>query len=175
MFFHHPWAAKAAKRIGANLVVGALLTALMGALCVGAAGAVIGGIMDIRSTPPAWSLGFSAAGASLGMTLGSWSGILGAVIFGIAALTAHPGRFFAPIIAIKRVALGQFLGTLGALSTYLLAAMFIAQTRGQLFVATVEDNAVIILIGAPLMMLCGAIAGALWKRADEKLQLQEAR
>ena len=171
MFFNRfwqPWAIKAAQRVGANLIIGALLTALVGALCVGTAGAIIGAIMDIRSTPPAWSLGFSAAGADVGMTLGSWSGILGALIFGIAALTARPGRLFAPITAIKRVALGQFLGTLGALSTYLLAAAFIAQTRGQSFVVTVEDNALIILVGAPLMMLCGAIAGALWRREAQR-------
>lgn len=171
MFFHQPWAAKAAMRIGANIIVGAMLTAIVGALCVGAAGALLGGIVDIRSTPSSRDDGFLAIGLCFGLFLGTWSGILGAVIGGVAALTARPGRLFAPLTIIKRVALGQLFRTLGALSSYLVFALVMAQLNAQPFIWAVEESLFWALIGVPILMNCGAIAGALWKRANAPIKL----
>lgn len=166
MSFNQPWAAKAAKRIGANIVVGALLTAIVGALCVATAGALLGWILDIRSTPPSWDSGFLGPGLFIGLFLGAWSGVLGALLGAVAACAARPGALFAPLAILKRVALGQLLGTLGALSSYLFYALIIAQTQNQSFVGSVEDNLILALIGVPITMNCGAIAGALWKRTN---------
>ena len=164
MFFHQNWAAKAARSIAANLVVGAIITAIVGALCVGAAGALLGGIMDIRSTPASWDGGFLGPGLFLGLYLGAWSGILGAMFGGVAALTARADARFASLAILKRVALGQLLGTLAALSSYLIFALAIAQLNAQPFVGTVEDNLELAIFGVPILMNCGAIAGALWQR-----------
>lgn len=166
MLFKQPWAAIAAKRIGAGIVVSAILTGIIGALCVATAGALLGWILDIRSTPPSWDSGFLGPGLFIGLFLGAWSGVLGALFGGVAAFTARPVHIFAPLEVIKRVALGQLLGTLGALSSYLFYALILTQTQGQSFVETVEDNLILALVGVPILMNCGAIAGALWKRAD---------
>lgn len=171
MFFPQIWAAKAAKRIAANIVGGAILTSLIGALCVATAGAFFGWMMDLRSTPPSWDSGFLGPGLFLGLFLGAWSGFLGALIGGVAAFGARPGAMFAPLSIIKRMALGQVLGTLGALSFYLVFALALAQLNAQPFVGTVEDNLELAIWGVPILMNCGAIAGALWKRADSTIML----
>ena len=162
---HHNWLARAALRIGAHLVLGAASAAIVGALCIGAAGALIGGIMDIRSTPPSWSNGFGFVGAWLGLYLGAFGGLVGALSASVVAFDSKSRTSFAPLRAmLARVALGQLLGTVGALSCYFVWVLFLMQTRLQPFVGTVEDNVEFILWGAPLTMICGAIAGALWKR-----------
>ena len=166
MFFSQNWVFGAAKRIGANVIIGAILTAIVGAGCVGAAGALLGAILDIRSTPATWDGGFLGLGLFLGFYLGAWSGIFGALVGGVAASSAPTNRTFAPLAIFKRVALGQLLGTLAALSSYLILALAIAQFNGDPFVGTVEDNLELAIYAVPVLMNCGAIAGALWKRAD---------
>ena len=171
MFFKYPWAALAAKRIGAGIIVGAITTAIVGALCVGAAGALLGAILDIRSTPATWDGGFMGPGLFLGLHLGAWSGIWGAIVGGVAAFGARPGALLAPLSILKRVALGQLLATLGALSFYLILALVIAHVNGRTFVAAVEENLVLAIFGGPILMNCGAIVGALFKRADTTMML----
>lgn len=158
------WLGRAVLRTGINLIVGALLTAIVGALCVGAAGAFLGYLLDLRSTPATWDGGFIVLGFIIGAAWGAWSGIVGALIFGIAASGAKPGRFFAPLALIKRVALGQTVGTLCALSSYLVFALAVAQFNGDPFIGTVEDNFELVMFGAPISMICGAIAGAILGR-----------
>lgn len=169
--FHQTWAFKAAKRVGANVFVGAITTSFMGALCVATAGALLGWILDLRSTPATWDGGFLGPGLFLGLYLGAWSGITGAIVGGVAALAARPGATSAPLIVIKRVAFGQVLGTLIALSFYLIFACAIAQFNGESFVGTVEDHLELAIYGVPITMNCGAIAGALWKRAEAPTML----
>ena len=103
-------------------------------------------------------------GLFIGLTLGAWSGLFGALVGGVAASNARPGALLAPLAIIKRVALGQLLGTLAALSSYLILALAIAQLNAQPFIGSVEGGLVVALIGVPVLMNCGAIAGALWKR-----------
>ena len=167
MFFSQPWAARAAQRIGANIVVGAIVTAIVGALCVATAGALFGWMLDIRSTPPSWDSGFLFPGAWLGAYLGSFSGIVGALAAAVAALGGKPDDSVGPPRALLRnLAMGQLFGTLGAVSSYLLFAFGVAQWNGDPFIGTVEDNLELIIWGAPALMISGAILGALWKRAD---------
>ena len=85
-------------------------------------------------------MGFLGPGAWIGMFLGAWSGVWGAVIFGVAAMRAKPRPFWAPLSLIKSVAAGQIAGTLSALSSYLLLALYLAQTHHQGFIGSVEDN-----------------------------------
>ena len=129
---------------------------------MGAAGAAIGVILDVASTPATWNGGFMMPGAFVGMSLGAWSGILGVIIFGVSAAKAGPGRCIREFTALcARVSLGQFAGTLAALTCYLAMALVISQIKTQPFIGTVEDNADWIVWGAPALMMCGALAGAL--------------
>lgn len=165
------WLGRAVLRAGVNLIVGGIITAIVGALCVGTAGGFLGYLLDLRGTPATWDGGFIVLGFIIGAAWGAWSGIVGAIIFGVAASKAKPGRFFAPLALIKRVALGQLLGTLGALSSYLVFALAVAQFNGDPFIGTVEDHLELAMFGAPITMVCGAIAGALWKRAGATMAM----
>ena len=99
------------------------------------------------------------------MSLGAWGGIVGIVAFAMAAWGAAPDRLPLSLRALMaRMAMGQLFGTVGAVSSYLLFVYAIAQLRAQPFLGTVEDNLDLIIWGAPTSMLCGAIAGAVFKR-----------
>ena len=164
MSLSQSWIAKFAGRVLANALLGGIFVAITGALCVATSGALFGWILDIRSTPATWDGGFMGPGLFLGLSLGAWSGILGALVGGVAASKARPGALLAPLSVLKRVALGQLLGTLAALSSYLIFALAVAQLNAQPFVGTVEDNLELAIFGVPILMNCGAIVGALWQR-----------
>ncbi len=161
------WFAKFAGRVAANALIGGLLTALVGALCGGATSALLCYLLSLRGAPAAWDDGMTeliALQFIIGACLGAWSGIAGAFIFGATAATSGPGRLLAPLALVKRVALGQLLGALAALSSYLTFAWALAQFNAWPFLGTVEDNLELAIWGVPVTMIFGAIAGALWKR-----------
>ncbi len=167
MFINQHWFTRVAGRVLSSAIIGGVVSAIVGALCVGAAGALFGWLLDIRSTPASWDSGFLFPGAWVGMSLGAWSGFVGLIAAGLVAFDMPSRHSFAPLRALLgRVAIGQLLGTLGAISSYLLLAWAIAQTQGQPFVGTVEDNLDLIIWAAPAAMIGGAIAGALWKRTN---------
>ena len=169
MSISQSWIAKFAGRILASALIGGFFAAITGALCVGAAGALFGWILDIRSTPPVWDSGFLFPGAWLGATLGSYSGFVGLIAGAVAAFGGKPKTSIAPPRALLRnIALGQIFGTIGAISSYLLIALAVVQFNGAPFVGTVEDNLELVICGAPIMAFCGAIAGALWKREGNR-------
>ena len=160
------WAWFLAKRVAVHVIAGALATALVGALCVGAAGAVTGWILDLRSTPATWDDGFTLVGALLGLTWGAYSGVVGAIICGWAGLTAPPSRSLWPARALLRhPILGQVAGTGLASATFFAWELVQAQLTGPAFGRGVERDVGWILFGAPALMLCGAIAGALIRPA----------
>ena len=164
MSISQSWIAKFAGRVLASAFVGGLVAAIVGALCVGTAGVLFGWMLDIRSTPPSWDSGFLFPGAWLGAYLGSYSGVIGALAGGVAASGGKPTTSVVPPRALLRnIALGQVFGTMGAVSSYLIFALALAQLNAQSFVGTVEDQLDLILWGAPVMTICGAIMGALWK------------
>ncbi len=161
------WFFRVFGRVLTGALFGGVVTAITGALCVATAGALLGWMMDLRSTPPSWDNGFILPGAFAGVYLGVWSGLIGAIVGAVAALGDNSTRPLATLRALlSRVALGQLLATLGAVSSYLLLALVIAQIKGDPFTGTVEDNLELAIYGVPITMVCGAIAGALWKRAD---------
>ena len=107
------------------------------------------------------------SGASTGLIVGI---LVGVFIYGVATFQTPFGRIFAPISElIGCVAIGQVVGTLGALTFFGAAAVFKTQVQGQsLFnaIAGGYDDIYlnIISLGTILLMICGAIAGALTKR-----------
>lgn len=154
------------RRIVSHFVLGALCAAIVGALCIGTAGGLCGWILDLRSQPASWDDGFTVVGALLGATLGSYSGVVGA-FFGLwSGIAAPPSRSVLPPRALlQSLALGQIAGTLVACSTFFLWEVFQAQNTGLSFGRTVEQDIVLILWGAPALMICGAIVGALFRPA----------
>ncbi len=164
MSISQSWIAKFVGRVLASAFIGGFFVAIMGALSVATAGALFGFILDIRSTPPRWDSGFLFPGAWLGANLGSYSGFVGALAGAVAAFDGKPESSIVPSRALLRnLALGQLFGMLGAVSSYLLFAFVIAQFSGAPLVGTVEDNLELAIYGVPILMICGAIAGALWK------------
>ena len=150
------------RRFAGHLVLGALATALVGALCVGTLGALCGWVMDLSSRPATWDDGFRFAGFGLGITLGAFGGIVGALFCGWAGLVAPPNRALLPPRALLgRIALGQVAGTLLAGATFVLWVLVQSQNTGQSFGRVLEDEVFLLLWAAPALMICGAIAGAL--------------
>ena len=165
MLLSRNWVAKFAGRVLAGAFLGGLFVAIVGALSVATAGALFGWMLDLRSTPPGGESGFLWPGAWLGAYLGSFGGFVGLFAGAVAALGGKPDTsVLPPRDLLRNIALGQLAGTLGAVSSYLIFALAVAQFNGEPFVGTVEDHLELIIYGAPILMICGAIAGALWKR-----------
>ena len=157
------WAAKFVARVVWNALAGGFLFAVVGALCLGAGGWLTGTIIDFSKITGEGPV-YARMGARLGIHSGAVCGVFGVFIFGVAAFRA-PGEFFAPLRALGgRVALGQVLGTLGAASSFFLFEFLVAQLPGQNFALNVFRDAFVLSLAAPVVMLCGAIAGALSKR-----------
>lgn len=165
------WAAKVAGRVAANAFLGGLLVGVVGALCLGTAAYGLGTLMDyLYLSLPGAKISRMTSMARLlpptGIGAGFFGGgFVGASIFVLAASKAPPGRFFAPLSAlIGRVALGQIAGTLGALTFFAAVEAFKIQLQNQSLLRVMNGDAKFIALGAPALMICGAIAGALSKR-----------
>ena len=159
------WMKVLSTRVLANAIIGGLLFAIVGALCLGTGGFLLGtaldraGLGNILIFPH-----FAAEGADSGVLMGAISGIVGCFIFGIAALRVSP-NFFTPLRNLwARVALGQFMGALSAGATFLLCEYINARVQGQRLSQNVLADLPLITYAAPILMICGAIAGALSKR-----------
>ena len=106
-------------------------------------------------------------GANVGIGGGFWLGFfIGLALFSIAAARTAPGRTFEPLRALfGRVALGMLAGALGFCSLFLAVEWARAWAQSQpLHMVAVFDSTWLFL-GTPALMICGAIAGALSKRA----------
>ncbi len=157
------WAGKLAGRVLCNALAGGVLVAIVGAFCLGIAGASAFAVLDFLV------YGKVMGGMQHGFRLSSFGSaigfVLGLLIFGIAAVKTPPGRLFAPLQRfVGRVALGQLLGTLGALSFFAVLVVAKAQLQNQSLAKTVSADLIFIAFGVPITMICGAIAGALSKR-----------
>ena len=169
MSLSQSWIAKVAGRVVASALIGGFVIAITGALCIATAGALFGWILDIRSTPPRFDVGFLFPGAWLGATLGSYSGFVGFMAGAVAAWRGKPDTSIVPPLALLRnIALGQLFGTVSAVSSYLVFALSVAQLNTQSFVGTVEDNLELIIWGAPILAIFGAIAGAMSRREAKR-------
>ena len=154
-----------AGRVAANALAGGFAFALVGAICLGFGGWILGAALDRAGLNNYLNFHhYAADGADAGVALGAGSGIVGALIFGLAALQSAP-RIFAPVRALFwRVALGQFLGVVGAATFFALYEYLNARWHGQRLASNVLQDVSLILWGAPVLMICGAIAAALTKR-----------
>ena len=160
------WTAALAARVMGNALAGGVLVGIVGAISLRAAGYVLARLFIVLYQPFS---GQNLIDATLLTSTGAGlfgGGLAGAIIFGIAAFKAAPGRFSEPLRAIiGRVVLGQIVGTVGALSFFFAVglAMFRFPTLRQSLIDYGDWEW--IQYGAPILMICGAIAGALSKRA----------
>ena len=154
------WVAHLAGRIAANALVGAIAAAIVGALCVASAGFGLGLGWSYNTRETAF------VGGYIGIVLGAASGALaGLFIFGIAAARAGPGKTLQPLRALfKGVSLGQLAGTLSAATAFWAFEFVSGLIFNQPWDYGASADVFWVLLGAPLLMMCGAIAGALWKR-----------
>ena len=155
-----------AIRVLANALIGGIAVAFVGAFCVGLAGGFVGTALDYGGFLGAQGeTGFGFLGAFAGAEMGALSGIIGAVLFALATVRATPGQILAPLKAlIGRVTLGQIFGTSGAFTSFMAFELVKTLINHQGLASNIFDDLVWILYGAPILMICGAIAGALSKR-----------
>ena len=145
-----------AWRIVVNAILGTLATAIVGELCLGFAGIVITAAASLALNP--WSDALAVQGFL-------FNAAAGALIFVVATLKSAPGEIIAPVRALLgRVVLGQIAGTLITGSAFLAFAIVKAQFQPLLFATSVVYDAFLLTKFAPLIVACGAIAGALIKR-----------
>ena len=162
------WVALLIGRVISYALLGGLGAALVGAICIGAAGASIGAI---DSSPGTFSgrelvwIGF-VFGVSLG---GSGGGIAGVLIFAIQGFRSASRRSFLPPRSLLRsIALGQIVATLGVCSSFFALELVLSQINNQPFYQAVGQHLIWIMFGAPAVMVCGAIAGAIWDFRRQK-------
>ncbi|PQV63005.1 hypothetical protein B1R32_11747 [Abditibacterium utsteinense] len=158
------WMGILAARVVCYTLCGGLSAALVGAFCIAIAGALTGAILDIQGTPANWEQGFIPAGFFVGATLGGiGGGVAGALIFALLGFLNLPERHFLPhrstFISIWS---GQICGTLGVCFSFFVIAAMAAAFLGKSFPALVDAHLIWILFGAPTLMVCGEIAGAIW-------------
>lgn len=158
------WIGILTARVLCYALCGGLGAALTGAICIALAGAATGAIIDIQGTPPHWNQGFVPAGFFVGATLGGiGGGVTGVVVFALLGFLRVPDRRFLPrratFIAIWS---GQIGGTLGVCLSFFLLLAMASTLAGKSFPALVDTHLMWILFGAPALMVCGEIAGAIW-------------
>ena len=162
------WKAEILKRVVLNSFAGAFLATLVGALC-GLATTQIIGWLDSGATAalkmsPDLNLGALIMN-SMVAGYGWIGGLVGAIIFMVATVRAKPAQILAPFQSlIGRVMLGQIVGTIGFCSLFLSVEAARAFLSKQSFYTLAMDNLLWLMIGAPALMICGAIAGALSQR-----------
>ena len=158
------WMRILASRVLANVIIGGLAFAFVGALCGGAAGSFLTFIVSIA----VGEFGIGMAFGQLTMfdaVLGFASGIVGAFIFGVAAWRAKPSQLLTPFYELRRrVFLGQMTGTLLACVSFFSFVVIKMNLQNITLGDSIGYDGIYLLLGAPILMICGAIAGALTKR-----------
>ncbi len=158
--------ARLAGRVVANALVGGLIFAVVAAFCLGLGGALTGWILN-----PATNSGdhYALIGAKMGVAQGVVSGVVGALIYAVIAFKTAPGRCFEPLFAgLSWVAAGQIGGVLIAATAFFAVELAKSQLQSRPFDQAVGGDVMFIFLGAPALMVCGAIAGALSKRIKPK-------
>ena len=163
------WMTKLTGRVLVNAFVGGLAFAFVGALCGGTIGALTGFIHDRI-------LGYGHSYLRIyiegGIMVGILSGIFGSLICGIFAFYESPNLQIRGLIPlVSRIAFGQILGTFCTTTAFFAYELAKHQLVGGRFIFILVQDESIILLGAPALMICGAIAGALWKSDKQKGEL----
>ena len=135
-------------RVAANALAGGLAFAFVGAFCGG-------GAVFLISLLGAGAFGGILIGAIAGFTCG----IAGIFIHLFPAMKAKPGDFWEPFFDLAApIAFGQFWGTVVACAAYLAIELIASQFGG------FDENLPLFSVGAPILMIIGAIAAAVFKR-----------
>lgn len=154
-------------RVAVYALLGALSCAVVGAVLIGASGALVGGLgalarwtVDLNMRPIRHSL--TGEGAVLGGTAGGASGaLIGLIILGIFGLIWPPRHsFWPPKTLFTALFVGMSLATVGAMASYFVLCALLAPSQGS-FSLAISEGRYWILIAAPFAMVCGQIAGAL--------------
>ena len=151
-------------RAALHTLCGGILAALLGAACIAIAGALTGAFLDIGGTPADWQQGLIPFGCFLGLYLGAWSGgLTGALIYALNAFLGAPGpRLLPRRPLVQAVSLGQIAATIGVCTSFFGAELLFSLLTHQAFSDLIDRHLMWIVCGAPALMVCGAIAGALW-------------
>ena len=145
-------------RVVANALAGGLAFAIVGLFCGALSGFIFGVIFE-------GSLGGSLIIASYGILVGMACGVAGVLIHLAAALVAEPGEFWEPFFNLTAsVSLGQMWGTIAAIAAFVAFELIDSQIHQASFSTTVGEDVIFFCFFAPALMICGAIAGAIWKR-----------
>lgn len=163
------WKAALLKSVVLNSFAGALLAAIVGAFCGLAVTQIIVWLDEGASValkmPTDLNLGLIIRSSMIG-GFALLAGLLSALIFIVVTVRAQPGQTFAPLQSlVGRVLLGQIVGTIGFCSLFLSVEFARSIGANPPFYTLAMDDLLWLLFGAPVLMLCGAIAGALSKRA----------
>ena len=143
----------------ANALAGGLAFALVGAFCGG--GAVFTVALFEAGAPGQGSF----IGVPIGVVVGAMCGVAGIFIHLFPALRAESGEFWQPFFDLTaRVAFGQFWGTVSACTAYLTFEFIFSRIRGIPFSSGISEDMLIFAVIAPTLMICGAIASAIFKR-----------
>lgn len=159
------WVGRLLARTLLHALGGGVFAALVGALCIALAGALTGAVIDIGGTPYRWGESLIPIGFCFGLALGgAGGGIVGVILHALQGLFSAPDLRLLPTRAfLCRVSLGQIGATIGACASFFGFEILFSLTQSLPFPACVDRHLVWIMFGAPALMMCGAIAGALWR------------
>ena len=142
----------------ANALAGGLAFAVVGLFCGGGAGFIFG-ITSNGSLSDGYGIAF------YGVIVGIICGVAGILIHFVGAACSRPDPFWQPFFDLTaRVTWGQLCGTVLAITSFLIFEFIDARVKRASFGTTLREDAIFFCFFAPALMICGAIAGALWKR-----------
>ena len=159
------------RRIVANAVVGGLgliFPTMIGGVIAGATWDWLSHAADLAlNIPPASGspphLGAYFIGFNGGISLGF---LIGLILFAVSAARTPPGRTFETLRALLvRVAVGIIAGAIGFCSLFLALEWAVSALTGKGFYVQAVSDSGLLFWGTIALMICGAIAGALAKRA----------
>lgn len=142
----------------ANALAGGLAFAVVGAFCGGIAALSIELLESGLSER-------SFIGFPIGAIVGAFCGIAGIFIYIIPALRAEPGEFWEPFLDLKaRVSWGQIWGTTAACTAFITSELVRSLFNQARFSDNIGEDMLLFAFSAPILMIFGAIASAIFKR-----------
>lgn len=160
-------------RVASYAILGAVATALVGALLIAASGALVGAILDASGSSPGVGVLMAFWGAAVGAVYGAKAGgVAGGILFGIVGFRSSARRSFLPPKSLLfPVIIGMSAATLGIMTSFFAGCAGFALARGGAFASFVTEGLIFIVFAAPAVMVCGEIAGAIWGFRREKAAL----
>ncbi len=145
-------------RMIANALMGGLAFAVVGAFCGG------GAALFVELLCGGWGEGVFP-GVPVGAFVGVACGVVGIFIHLFSAIGAEPDEFWEPFFNLTaRVSFGQLWGTVGACAAFLFLVWMRSLSTHSSFSANANEGALLFAVGAPALMIFGAIAAAVLKR-----------